>query len=63
MSEQKPKHPTRVEGWNGTLEDLAEAIGSMRYDKVAEFVGYFARHAESEAEKDTADGKVRLPGK
>ena len=35
----------------------------MRYDKVAEFVGYLAKHAESEAEKDLADGKVKLPSK
>lgn len=63
MSEEKPKHPTGVEGWSGTLEELAQAIGKMRYDKVAEFVGHFARHTESEAKKDTADGKVRLPDK
>ncbi len=63
MPETKPKHPTQVEGWSGTLEDLAKAIGSMRYDKVAEFVGYFAKHAESEAKKDAADGKVKLSGK
>ncbi len=63
MSEEKPKHPVSVEGWNGTLEELAVAVGRMRYDKVAEFVGYFAKHAESEAQKDAIEGKVKLPRK
>ena len=63
MSEEKPKHPTGVEGWSGTLEELAQAIGKMRYDQVAEFVRYFARHTESEAEKDATDGKVMLSSK
>lgn len=58
-----PKHPISVEGYSGSLEDLAKAVGRMRYDKVAEFVGYFAKHAQSEAEKDLADGKIKLPSK
>ena len=61
MSEQKPKHPTSVEKYPGSLEDLAKAIGSMRYDKVADFLGYLAQYAEFEAEKDLAGGKVKLP--
>ncbi|MBI4147050.1 hypothetical protein HY494_00165 [Candidatus Woesearchaeota archaeon] len=61
MSEPKPKHPASVEKYPGTLEDLAKAIGSMRYDKVADFLGYLAQYAEFEAKKDLADGKVKLP--
>lgn len=61
MPEEKPKHPTHVEGWNGTLEELVVAVKRMRYDKVAEFAGYWAKHTEAEAEKDAADGKVKLP--
>ena len=36
MSEKKSKHPTSVEKYPGSLEELAIAIGSMRYDKVAD---------------------------
>ncbi len=61
MSEPKPKHPTSVEKYPGSLEDLAIAIGSMRYDKVVDFLGYLAKYAEFEAEKDLAAGKVKLP--
>jgi hypothetical protein len=32
------KHPLEVEGYEGTLEELAEEIGKMRYDKVEEFL-------------------------
>ena len=32
------KHPENVEGYDGTLKDLATAIGNMSYDQVALFI-------------------------
>ena len=36
------KHPTYVEGFNGSLEKLASSIGNMTYEKVAEFTKDYA---------------------
>lgn len=63
MSEEKPKHPTLVEGYLCSLEDLARSVKNMRYDKLAEFLGYLAAQVKSEAEKDLADGKPKLASK
>lgn len=61
MSEPKPKHPTSVEKYLGSLEDLALDLKNMRYDKLTEFLGYLAKHVEAEADKDAANGKIKLP--
>lgn len=48
------KHPQAVKGYDGTLEDLAKAIGAMRYDAVAELF----KHLEIEyARQSVEDGK------
>ncbi len=62
MSETKVKHPVSVEG-HDSLEELANAIGTMRYDKVAEFLGYLTQYVKNEAEKDLASGKTKLSTK
>ena len=61
MSETKLKHPLSVEGYNGSLEDLAKAVRKMRYDQFAEFLGYLAAYIKSEGDQDAADGKTKLP--
>jgi len=61
MSEAKsPKHPTHVDGYHGSLEALANAIGDMRYDRVAYFLDLLAQRIETEAEKDSSAGKIQL---
>lgn len=61
MSEPKPKHPTSVEKYPGSLEDLAIDLKNMRYDKLTEFLGYLAKHVKLEADNDVANGKIKLP--
>ena len=63
MSEEKPKHPVEVDGYYGSLTALANSIGDMRYDKVAEFLDGLARRIEAEAEKDLASGRSQLSEK
>lgn len=63
MSEIKPKHSLSVEKYSGSLEDLAEDVKNLRYDKVAEFLGYLAAQVKQEADKDLADGKTKLAAK
>ncbi|MBI2582460.1 hypothetical protein HYV87_05030 [Candidatus Woesearchaeota archaeon] len=57
------KHPTHIDGYYGSLQALANSIGDMRYDKVAEFVGLLAQRVEAEAERDSAAGRTQLSGK
>lgn len=54
------KHPLSVEGYDGSLRELAQAIGKMRYDRVAEFLGEFAEEFERQHEGDKAKGRARL---
>lgn len=54
------QHPLEVEGYGGSLKELAYAIGSMRYDKVAEFLGEFAKEFERQHEGDKAKGRAQL---
>ncbi|MBI2109229.1 MAG: hypothetical protein HYT93_03585 [Parcubacteria group bacterium] len=56
----KPKHPTYIEGWNGTLEELAQVILRMRYDKVMEFFGHCVAETERQSEGDKARGRLLL---
>ncbi len=55
------KHPTGIEGYAGSLEDLAKDIKNMRWDACAEFLGYLAKQVKQEADHDLASGKTKLP--
>lgn len=46
------KHPSHVEGWSGSLADLAKAIGHMRYDQVREFLRMLALEFEDQSAAD-----------
>jgi|GEM_PF-2310284 len=34
------KHPDHVQGYSGTLQELAQAIGNMRYDQTEKVIYY-----------------------
>jgi len=53
-------HPTSVTGFNGTLEELAQAILRMRYDKVAEFFEHCEKELTRQKEGDLARGRYQL---
>lgn len=46
------RHPVAVEGYRGSLEDLAQKVCRMRYDCVAEFFGYCAAELLRQANAD-----------
>jgi hypothetical protein len=47
-----PKHPRQVEGYDGSLEQLAAAVGHMTYDQTAEFIGALGRDLRRQGEAD-----------
>jgi len=54
------KHPDYVEKYEGNLQELAHDIVKMRYDKVAEFLGYIKNELVREATGDRRRGRVKL---
>lgn len=54
------KHPDHVPGWNGSLDELAVAVGSMRYHLVAEFVGCLAGEMIRQSTADGKRGRIKL---
>ncbi len=47
------KHPLKVEKYNGTLEELAEDIMNLRYDKTAEFIKYLSDKTKKDGDADS----------
>lgn len=59
----KPKHPTSVEGYSGSLKDLARDIRRMRYDAVEELLGYLSIEFQEEGARDKTKKKPLLAEK
>jgi hypothetical protein len=53
-------HRDKVEGYPGNLADLAEEIGNLRYDTLAEFLRLLSAKLERDAILDHGRGRVRL---
>ena len=54
------KHPSRVEGYDGTLEELAKAIGNMNYNQTFLFIEKLADDIKKQADADYARGRKKL---
>ena len=54
------KHPENVEGYDGTLKDLATAIGNMSYDQVALFIQALSDDILRQAHADLGRGRSKL---
>lgn len=52
-------HPTFIEGFE-TLEEAARAIGKLRYDALAVFLGYLSEELDEQRYKDMIVGKTKL---
>jgi len=57
------KHPKQVKGFEGSLEQLASAIGNMTYDQTASFIEKLANDIKRQADADFARGKTQLASK
>jgi len=54
------KHPRTVDGYNGSLEKLAEAIGNMTYDTTSVFIEKLADDLIRQGDADLARGRKKL---
>ena len=53
-------HRESVEGFDGSLAQLADDIGDLKYDSLAEFLRLLAAKVERDGAKDQARGRARL---
>ncbi len=54
------EHPTEVEGFDGSLQELAQRVCRMRYDSVAAFFFYCAEELLRQANADQSRGRTGL---
>ncbi len=54
------KHPLTVPGYSGTHQQLAQAIGNMRYDQTAEVILYLSQDLARQAAADKERGRKNL---
>lgn len=54
------KHPKKIEGFEGSLEELAKAVGNMTYDQTASFIEKLADDIKRQADADFAKGRKKL---
>ncbi|MBI2102227.1 hypothetical protein HYT55_00165 [Candidatus Woesearchaeota archaeon] len=54
------KHPRTVSDYNGTLDELARAIGNMTYDQTATFIERLADDLKRQGEADAERGREQL---
>jgi hypothetical protein len=53
-------HNTNVERYPGTPGELAEELGNLRYDALAEFLSLLAAKLDGDAAQDEKRGRKRL---
>lgn len=54
------KHPTKIEKYDGSLEELAEDIGNLRYDALAEFLSALSYKLKRDSNADEKRGREKL---
>ncbi len=61
MEEENNKHPRQVVGYDGSLKELAQAVGHMSYDQVVVFIEEFSSDIKAQADADlTIRGRKKL---
>ena len=53
-------HPKQIDRFNGSLTELAEDLGNLQYDVLAEVLGLLAAKIEQDVTKDSERGRVKL---
>lgn len=56
----RPKHPVRVLDYTGTMEQLAEDLGDLRYDTLAHIMTHLSDKLARDAAADSARGRAQL---
>lgn len=55
-------HRSEITNYSGTMEELAEEIGNLKYDALARFLELLAHKIEADGKKDESRGRVQLSG-
>jgi len=55
-------HPSSVEGFKGSLDELVKSIGKMKYDSVSCFIEKLADDIKMQADNDKSKGRLKLAG-
>lgn len=55
-------HTSEVTNYNGTMEELVEEIGNLKYDALARFLELLAQKIEIDGKKDEGRNRVKLSG-
>ncbi len=53
-------HKSDIENYNGSLQDLVEEIGNLKYDSLAEFLGLLSEKIRQDGDKDKNRGRLKL---
>lgn len=53
-------HPTTLQNYSGTLENLAKELGNLRYDSLATFLKALSNDLYSQAQADERRGRPLL---
>ena len=54
------KHSSKVEKYKGSLEELAEDIGNLRYDSLQELFGFLHLKIQKDLKADADRGRDKL---
>ncbi len=57
------KHPTKVERFDGTVDELVSNIGKLRYDVTKEFLEKLADEYKNQATADFEKNRLQLASK
>ena len=53
-------HKSKVENYNGSLKELAEDIGDLKYDALADFFKLLQEKLQRDGQKDGSRGREKL---
>lgn len=53
-------HKSHVENYSGTMSELAEEIGNLKYNALAEFLHLLADKIEEDGDKDKSRNRIKL---
>jgi len=54
------KHPKQIEKYSGSLKELAEDIGNLHYESLAEFLNHLSTKLDNDSDKDMSAGRIKL---
>ena len=57
---EKMIHKSEVEKYTGSMEELAEEIGNLKYDSLANFLDLLADKIQRDGQKDKERNRVKL---